>query len=95
MLQIIHQFETIDNTYKEYQLIIDAHSQHINTLSKQTNLIENQGKITENRIVNQKKLYETLKILLQGITITNDDKRELKNPNLQNEGIQKCQILIE
>lgn len=26
MLEIIHQFETIDNTYKEYQLIIDAHS---------------------------------------------------------------------
>jgi peptidoglycan hydrolase CwlO-like protein len=62
--KIIKQLDQLDRTYSEFQGFIDAHTEHIGTLTRETQTIDTYNEVLERRISNQVKLYETLKIML-------------------------------
>ncbi|KAL4435083.1 hypothetical protein ABPG74_003576 [Tetrahymena malaccensis] len=93
---ILNELGNLDNKYKDIQGIIDHQSTQFNKLSSDVELIESQKKVIETRMKNQQKLQDTLKILISGLSLNEDEKKTLERPSFSStEDLRKAEDVVE
>ncbi|EAR84494.2 exocyst complex component Sec3 (macronuclear) [Tetrahymena thermophila SB210] len=93
---ILNELGNLDNKYKDIQGIIDHQSTQFNKLSSDVELIESQKKVIETRMKNQQKLQDTLKILISGLSLNEDEKKTLERPSFSStEDLRRAEDVVE
>jgi prefoldin subunit 5 len=94
--KLVTSLDRLDMKYREFQGFIEAHQEHLGTLTRETTTIESYSQVLDTRIQNQNKLLECHHMMLSGVELTLQEKKLLSDPPLDSEdGIKACEDVLE